>query len=263
MTAAATGGRVAAPLGWRVARLVQRRVETPTAQTLVLDVPGLAGAPARAARRRAADRRGRLPGGPVVLAGRAGRRRPDRADRAAGARRRGVAVPDRTSGPRATRWRCADRSAAGSSGGPRRPRRCCSSPAAPGVVPLMAMVRARRAAGSRAPFRLIYSVRTPADVHLRRRAAPPRPRRPRPGRRPTSTPARPPTGWRGEPHRVGLADVNTHGWPAELEPLCYVCGPTGFRGDRRGPAGGAGPPDPAGTDRTVRAHRLTVRGGTR
>ena len=43
-----------------------------------------------------------------------------------------------------------------------------------GVVPLMAMIRARRAAGSRAPFRLIYSVRTPDDViyadELRRRA---------------------------------------------------------------------------------------------
>jgi ferredoxin-NADP reductase len=31
-----------------------------------------------------------------------------------------------------------------------------------GLVPLMAMVRARRLAGSRAPFRLVYSVRTPA-----------------------------------------------------------------------------------------------------
>src|SRR3546814_11512238 len=29
-----------------------------------------------------------------------------------------------------------------------------------GIVPLMAMVRARRAAGSRVPFRLIYSVRS-------------------------------------------------------------------------------------------------------
>ena len=43
-----------------------------------------------------------------------------------------------------------------------------------GVVPLMAMVRAR-AGASRAPFRLVYSVRTPADriyaTELRRRAA--------------------------------------------------------------------------------------------
>ena len=33
-----------------------------------------------------------------------------------------------------------------------------------GVVPLMAMLRARRAAGSAASFRLLYSVRTPEDV---------------------------------------------------------------------------------------------------
>src|SRR5262249_582395 len=32
-----------------------------------------------------------------------------------------------------------------------------------GIVPLMAMVRTRAAAGSQAPFRLIYSIRTPAD----------------------------------------------------------------------------------------------------
>lgn len=37
-----------------------------------------------------------------------------------------------------------------------------------------------------------------------------------------------PEGWRGEPHRLGLADVNNNGWPPELEPLVYVCGPTGF-----------------------------------
>ena len=43
-----------------------------------------------------------------------------------------------------------------------------------GVVPLMAMIRAR-AGASRAPFRLVYSVRTPEDriyaAELRRRAA--------------------------------------------------------------------------------------------
>ncbi|NUS53353.1 MAG: oxidoreductase, partial [Streptomycetaceae bacterium] len=32
-----------------------------------------------------------------------------------------------------------------------------------GVVPLMAMIRTRAAVGSRAPFRLVYSVRTPDD----------------------------------------------------------------------------------------------------
>jgi ferredoxin-NADP reductase len=86
-----------------------------------------------------------------------------------------------------------------------------------GVVPLMAMVRTRRAAGSRVPFRLIYSVRTPEEVlyadELRRL----------------------PLGidvaylyTRVEARRIGVADINTHGWPADFEPDCFVCGPTGF-----------------------------------
>ena len=33
-----------------------------------------------------------------------------------------------------------------------------------GIVPLMSMIRAHAAAGSKVPFRLIYSVRTPADA---------------------------------------------------------------------------------------------------
>jgi ferredoxin-NADP reductase len=37
-----------------------------------------------------------------------------------------------------------------------------------------------------------------------------------------------PEGWSGPPRRVGVADVNSHGWPAELAPECFVCGPTGF-----------------------------------
>lgn len=96
-----------------------------------------------------------------------------------------------------------------------------------GIVPLMAMVRARRAAGSRVPFRLVLSVRTPQDVfyadelrwrvrddqgldvaHLYTRQAP--------------------EGWPEQPHRIGAADLTAHGWPADLEPACFVCGPTGF-----------------------------------
>lgn len=87
-----------------------------------------------------------------------------------------------------------------------------------GIVPLMAMIRARRAAASRVPFRLIYSVRTPADVIY-------------------ADELRMPLGGldvqyvftRGTtPRRIGVADVNTHGWPASFEPDCFVCGPTGF-----------------------------------
>jgi ferredoxin-NADP reductase len=96
-----------------------------------------------------------------------------------------------------------------------------------GVVPLMAMIRARRAAGSRAPFRLIYSVRTPGDVYyadeLRRRA------RDDAGLDVTFAYTREvPDGWPHPPRRIGVADVNTNGWPPALTPDCYVCGPTGF-----------------------------------
>jgi ferredoxin-NADP reductase len=96
-----------------------------------------------------------------------------------------------------------------------------------GVVPLMAMIRARRAAGSRAPFRLIYSVRTPDDVYYADEL-----RRPQPGDGGLDVTfvytRAAPEGWPAPPRRIGVADVNTGGWPAEFEPRCFVCGPTGF-----------------------------------
>ena len=94
-----------------------------------------------------------------------------------------------------------------------------------GVVPVMAMVRARRAAGSTAPFRLVYSVRSPQEryysdeldlletegvelgmVYTRRA----------------------PDGWPRPPARIGAHDLGGLGWSPEREPSCFVCGPTGF-----------------------------------
>lgn len=90
-----------------------------------------------------------------------------------------------------------------------------------GIVPLMAMIRARRAAGSRAPFRLIYSVRSKAEEiyrdELRTRARDDR------GLDVSYVYTREPVR-----RRISLADVNTHGWPPDLNPTCFVCGPTGF-----------------------------------
>jgi ferredoxin-NADP reductase len=96
-----------------------------------------------------------------------------------------------------------------------------------GIVPLMAMIRARAAAESRTPFRLLYSVRSPADVifadELRRRARDDR------GLDVAYVYTRSaPDGWPGPPHRITVADLNSTGWPPDLEPACYVCGPTGF-----------------------------------
>ena len=76
-----------------------------------------------------------------------GRRRPGRADRAAGRRRRGVAVPDRRASRSATRSSCAARSAAGSSGGPTDTDPVLLVAGGSGIVPLMAMIRARRRGG--------------------------------------------------------------------------------------------------------------------
>ncbi|HYI53858.1 MAG TPA: FAD-binding oxidoreductase [Microlunatus sp.] len=94
-----------------------------------------------------------------------------------------------------------------------------------GIVPLMSIVRAHHAAAHPAPFRLLYSVRTAADalyadelaglvdnaftldwVHTR--AAP-----------------------AGAGRRVGRIDAATVAeltLPPDVDPLVYVCGPTGF-----------------------------------
>jgi ferredoxin-NADP reductase len=106
-----------------------------------------------------------------------------------------------------------------------------------GIVPLMAMIRARAAAGSRTPFRLLYSVRSPSEIifadELRRRARDDR------GLDVSYVYTRQsPT---GTPHRITVADVNTAGWAAAsptlgrrtpgiglAAPVCFVCGPTGF-----------------------------------
>jgi ferredoxin-NADP reductase len=93
-----------------------------------------------------------------------------------------------------------------------------------GVVPLMAMLRARRAAGSQAPFRLIYSVRSPAEVFYASEL-----RMPAPGVDVTYVYTRQtPEGWGTPPRRITVADLDSGGWPRDVEPACFVCGPTGF-----------------------------------
>ncbi|MEU8262218.1 ferredoxin reductase [Micromonospora sp. NPDC048999] len=226
MSAPPAGGRVAAPLTWRVARLAERRIETPTAQTLVLEVPGWPG---------------HLPGQHLDV-------RLTAADGYQAARSYSLAAPVEDERIALTVQRVPDGEVSpylidvyaegdpvevrGPVGGWFVWRTDETAPVllvagGSGVVPLMAMVRARRAAGSRAPFRLIYSVRSPTDVFyaddLRRRA------RDDQGLDVAYLYTRQaPEGWPGEPHRIGRADVTAHGWPPDREPLCYVCGPTGL-----------------------------------
>jgi ferredoxin-NADP reductase len=96
-----------------------------------------------------------------------------------------------------------------------------------GVVPLMAMVRARVATASPTPMRLLYSTRTPETVlygdELRRLAE----------REPQLTVAlvytrRAPAGWSGPVGRLDAAQLATLAWPPAAAPACFVCGPTGF-----------------------------------
>ncbi|GAA0382107.1 ferredoxin reductase [Microbispora corallina] len=93
-----------------------------------------------------------------------------------------------------------------------------------GIVPLMAMVRQRRRAGSRTPFRLLYSTRDPGRRYYAEEL-----RRPDPGLDVTYVYTRAvPEGWSRPPGRLMLDDLAAGGWPAEFAPDSYVCGPTGF-----------------------------------
>jgi ferredoxin-NADP reductase len=95
-----------------------------------------------------------------------------------------------------------------------------------GVVPLMAMLRHRRAAGSDAAVRLLYSSRSLDDVIYRQEleeldsldgvdVVQ------------TLTRARP-EGWTGYSRRVDTDLLREVAYPADGRPLAFVCGPTTF-----------------------------------
>ncbi|HET9494011.1 MAG TPA: ferredoxin reductase [Chloroflexia bacterium] len=94
-----------------------------------------------------------------------------------------------------------------------------------GVVPLMSMIRHRRAAGSTVPTHLLYSSRTPEDViyagELDRLQAEDG------GLRVfhTFTRAQPP-GWQGYSRRIDRQMLEEVAAPLGQVPLAYICGPT-------------------------------------
>jgi ferredoxin-NADP reductase len=223
---AAVSGRLAGRLTWQSARLVEHRDESPTARTLVLTVP---------------DWPGHLAGQHVDL-------RLTAEDGYQAVRSYSLAQPadgDRIS---LTVQRVRDGEVSpyltevfsvgdaievrGPAGGwfvwrPDDPDPVLLVAGGAGIVPLMAMVRARRAARSRAPFRLIYSVRTPAELYYADEL-----RVPPPGDGGVDvtciyTRVKPAAVARA-PGRLGVADINAAGWPADFEPDCFICGPTGF-----------------------------------
>jgi ferredoxin-NADP reductase len=96
-----------------------------------------------------------------------------------------------------------------------------------GLVPLMAMVRARVGAAGGVPVRLLASSRTIDDVIYGGELGAIANGHNGIEVRQTLTRAQPP-GWSGYGRRVDremLADIV---WPPADKPLCYVCGPTGF-----------------------------------
>jgi|SRR5579875_383063 len=222
MARAAVPGR----LNWLVARLAEGRQETTTAKTLVLDVPGWPG---------------HLPGQHVDVRltaedGYSTERSYSIASPPDGARLEltiqrlddgevspylteifSVGYPLELRGPIGGYfvWDPADTAPSLLIGG------------GSGVVPLMAMIRTRIAAGSAAPMRLIYSTRRPGTLlyagELRRlagddgdlsidvvytRNAPP--------------------GWTGRAGRLDAAGLSQLAGPLDSGTRCFVCGPTGF-----------------------------------
>jgi ferredoxin-NADP reductase len=96
-----------------------------------------------------------------------------------------------------------------------------------GIVPLMAMIRARASAGSTAPFRLLYSVPEPGAIFYRDELQ----ARSDHDRSVTLTYAftrAAPKNWPRPPGRIDAALVTNTTWPSNLAPTCYVCGPTPF-----------------------------------
>ena len=98
-----------------------------------------------------------------------------------------------------------------------------------GVVPLMAMVRERERTGSRAPFRLVYSVRDADQVLYADELAD------RAGQDglvvDLAYTREPPNGTERPAGRITDSDLATPtdlGWTDQVSPRAYVCGPTGF-----------------------------------
>ena len=94
-----------------------------------------------------------------------------------------------------------------------------------GIVPLMAMIRSRVGAASAAPFRLLYSVRSPDTVwycgELRALSAE--------GIGVTLVYTRTsPPDWPHPPGRIDATLLAEASWSSTLSPTCYVCGPTSF-----------------------------------
>jgi ferredoxin-NADP reductase len=96
-----------------------------------------------------------------------------------------------------------------------------------GIVPLMAMIRHRLAAGSKVPTRLLYSSRSVDDVIYRAELERLQSLDATLEVIYTLTRTQPP-GWMGYSRRIDNNLLREVAWPPEQRPLTYVCGPTQF-----------------------------------
>jgi ferredoxin-NADP reductase len=222
MARAAVLGR----LNWRVAAVVALRDETPTARTIVLDVPGWPGHVAG----QHVDLRLTAPDGYSTQRSYSIASVPD-GDRL---ELTVVPVPDgEVSSYLADVLTSGDQlELRGPVGGWFVWRPDAADPVflvagGSGLVPLMAMIRTRGQAADQTPFRLVYSVRDPASIlyrdELRRRVADDAAL----GVSYAFTRMAPP----GTPRPAGRIDaslLSTAGWPPDRRPAVFVCGPTGF-----------------------------------
>ena len=96
-----------------------------------------------------------------------------------------------------------------------------------GVVPLMAMLRARVRAGSDVPVRYLSSARSHDDLIYRSEVESISSEVDGVEVLRTLTRCKPPD-WTSLEGRVDRVMLAQHVWPSFTRPLCYVCGPTGF-----------------------------------
>lgn len=236
-TTARLGERYAVRAGWQVATLVERRIESPSAATLVLDVPGWPGHQAgqhldlrlTAPDGYTAERSYSVASGPT----------PGSSPNEPGAGRVEITVQRVRDGEVSPYL--VDAFPLGAAIEVRGPiggwfvwdaARDAGTPVfllagGSGLVPVMAMVRARRQAGDRTPFRLIYSVRTAEDQLYPDELEALTARGDGFEASTIFTRAVSLKALRG-PRRLTASELATWGWPPGLEPKVYVCGPTGF-----------------------------------
>jgi ferredoxin-NADP reductase len=94
-----------------------------------------------------------------------------------------------------------------------------------GVVPLMAMIRHRAAAGSEVPARLLYSSRSYEEIIYRKELENLVARDSLLEVIHTLTRSRP-EGWSGYDRRIDAEMLKEVAWPSDKSPLTFVCGPT-------------------------------------